>query len=393
MTLGALGGIMNEGLPNPGSKEDMLLAARLVVEGVLPESTVRAVLAKQKELSERGHPLSAAEICLRKSFVTLTELRWLQNCDRPPANLLPGLTLEPLLGQGGMSRVYPATDQEAGVRVAVKVLHPRLRRDSVSLEDFRREARLLCGLEHENIVRGYRLQSHDGVEFLVMELVNGRSIQEHLDKAGRFDEDAALYIILQTARALTKLHEIGMVHRDVKPGNILIDMQNTVKLCDLGLAVGSGGSASEVTAGTADYIAPEQAQGADGIDVRSDIYALGVTLYQLVVGKLPFSGQTNQETMAQRLLDELRSPDLKGLQISPHVHYFVQKMMALDREVRYQSPVELISDIEEQIRGKKTLTAQPGRVQTRDVDLKKPFTPAGPKPSGNEWPTIKRRPR
>jgi serine/threonine protein kinase len=109
--------------------------------------------------------------------------------------------------------------------------------------------------------------------------------------------------------------------------------------------------------------------------VRTDIYSLGVTLYQLVVGKLPFTGSTSRETLAKRLLDELRSPELKGMNISPHVHYFIQKMMALEREVRYQSPQELIQDIEEQIRGKKTLAAQPGKVMARNVELEKPFSP------------------
>ena len=97
------------------------------------------------------------------------------------------------------------------------------------------------------------------------------------------------------------------------------------------------------------------------------------TLYQLLVGKLPFEGETNHETMAKRLLDELRSPELKGLGISPHLHYFVQKMMALEREVRYQSPAELIEDIEEQIRGNKSLTAQPGKSTAGNVDLAMPF--------------------
>lgn len=350
----------------------MQLAARLVVDGVLPESTVRAVLAKQKELRERGRPLSIGDICHRKKWITASEVRWLANPDKPPSDLLPELVVESMLGQGGMSKVYGARDPR-GRDVAVKVLLPALRRKESSLAEFRAEGELLCSLGHENIVKGHAVEEHDGLVYLVMERVHGRSIQEHLDVAGRFEEDAALYIILQTARALTHLHERGIVHRDIKPGNILIDGENVVKLCDLGLAMKAGGDGGETTAGTAHYIAPEQARAEGGLDVRSDIYALGVTLYQLVVGKLPFEGETNHETMAKRLLDELRSPELKGLAISPHLHYFVQKMMALEREVRYQSPAELIEDIEEQIRGKKSLTAQPGKSTAGDVDLKKPF--------------------
>ena len=351
----------------------MQLAARLVIDGILPESTIRAVLAKSKELVERGRPLSVGEICCKKKWTTPTEIFWLAHLDEPPADLLPGLRLQDgMLGQGGMSKVYGGVDA-MGRDVAVKVLLAALRRDDKPLTEFRAEGELLVSLDHENIVKGYSISEHDGLVYLVMERVLGRSVLEVLDDHGRFGEDAALYIILQTARALTHLHERGFVHRDIKPANVLIDDKNVVKLCDLGLAIQAGEGESETTAGTAHYIAPEQARAEGGLDVRSDIYALGVTLYQLVVGKLPFEGETNHETMAKRLLDELRSPELKGLGISPHLHYFVQKMMALEKEVRYQSPEELIQDIEEQILGKKSLAAQPGKSRVENVDLKMPF--------------------
>src|SRR5262249_44000564 len=121
------------GLPAPGSKEDMMLAARLVVENVIPEATMRAVLAKQNELKERGHALSTAEICRRKGWITESEARLLANPERPPRDLLPGLDVGQFLGQGGMSRVFQATDISSGASVAVKILHPNLRRDAQML--------------------------------------------------------------------------------------------------------------------------------------------------------------------------------------------------------------------------------------------------------------------
>lgn len=368
-------------MSQPGSQSDTRLAARLVVEGLLDQATGKAVVVKAQELRDRGRPLSVAEICIRKGWISGSEARWLEDMDAPPQDLLPGLELHRQIGRGGMSRVYGGRDVASGQPVAVKVLLPALRRREKPLREFRVEGELLVSLEHENIVTGYYVHEHDGLVYVVMELVHGRSVQEFLDNDGPFQEDAALYIILQTARALTCLHERGLVHRDVKPGNILIDRENTVKLCDLGLAVGRG-TESEVdgagsTAGTAHYIAPEQALGEADLDVRSDIYALGVTLFQLTVGKLPFEGETSRETMAHRLLDELHSPELRH--ISPHLSYFIRKMMARDREVRYQSPHELIQDIEEQIRGRKTLTAQPGKGST---ELTKPF---------KEVPSVTRR--
>ena len=396
---------MDISFPTPGTPEDVQFAARMVVDGVLPENTMRAVLAKQKELGARGRQLSVAEICHRKGWVTGAEVAWFTSPESPPAGLLPGLVLDGMLGQGGMSKVYGARDQK-GRDVAVKVLLPALARGEENVREFRAEGDLLCSLEHENIVRGYAVSEHDGLVYMVMERVSGRSIQEVLDESGRFEEDAALYIVLQTARALVHLHERGLVHRDIKPGNILIDPDNVVKLCDLGLAIKAGGQEGETTAGTAQYIAPEQARAEGGLDVRSDIYALGVTLYQLVVGKLPFEGETSHETMAERLMDELRSPELKAMGISPHLHYFIQKMMALEKEVRYQSPAELIEDVSEQIRGKKTLSAQRGKSTAGDVDLKMPFEEdrsrvvvkkpkargGSGKSSGGNWTPPRRRP-
>jgi serine/threonine-protein kinase len=145
-------------------------------------------------------------------------------------------------------------------------------------------------------------------------------------------------------------------------------------------------SANDTTVGTVAYISPEQARGESDLDVRSDIYSLGATLYQLVVGELPFAGHDNHEVLAAQILASLSSEVLKSRRISPHMHYFIEKMMAKEREVRYQSPTELIADIEQQIHGKKTLDFDPDGGAT---DLKKPF---GDDPAKGR-PVFKRRPR
>src|SRR5262249_47004838 len=137
--------------------------------------------------------------------------------------------------------------------------------------------------------------------------------------------------------------------------------ENTVKLCDLGFASTAGGSdgESDTTVGTVAYISPEQARGRTDIDIRSDIYSLGVTLYHMVIGELPFQGSDDSEVLAKQILESLSSEELKGRGISDHLHYFIQKMMAKKREIRYADPAALISDISEHIRGKKTLTYNP----------------------------------
>jgi serine/threonine-protein kinase len=330
--------------------------ARLVLEGILPEATAKAVLAKSRELAERGRPLSAAEICRRKGFLTPTELRWLEDMDAPPADLLPGYTLLGTLGRGGQSRVYRVTELASGRSLAMKVLLPGLRRQELARERFLAEGRLLISLDHENIVRGEELAEHDGLVYLLMESVEGETALERMEREGAFSEDDALRILLATARALSYLHERGAVHRDVKPDNILLGHDGSVKLGDLGLAATESQGDGETTAGTVEYLSPEQAQGAGGLDVRSDVYSLGISLFHLVVGSLPFEADTDQETMLRRILEELRSPELKGMNVSPHMNYFIKKMTARDPEVRYQSAPQLIADIEEQLGGREALT-------------------------------------
>jgi serine/threonine-protein kinase len=337
-------------MPQPGSPDDVRCAARLVVEGLVPQETMMAVLAKQKELIERGRPLSVLEICVRKSWITVTEARWCEAGDAPPKDLLPGLELGPRLGVGGMSHVYRAKDASSQAPVAVKILLPRLARDAVARSRFEAESELLCRLQHESLVRGFYHYSVDGVHYLVMELVDGCTALEQLDRKGPFSEEAALEIILQAARALEYLHQQGLVHRDVKPGNLLITRTNQVKLCDLGFAVAAGHIDSN--SGTVQYLAPEQAVGERVLDTRADIYALGVTLFQLTMGKLPFEGATDEEQLSKRVFEELRAKELKGIGVSQHLHYFIQKMMARERDVRYQTPAALIADIEESLEGR-----------------------------------------
>lgn len=375
----------------PKDSADVEFAARLILKNMLPRPLVEEILKAQEQLIARGKPLTVAQICVRKKWLTRSEARYLiHSGDSAPADLVEGHTITGLLGVGGMSRVFAATDS-SGREVALKVLDPALARDPGQKERFLREGALLQSFQHENIVSVHDVFESDGLHVIAMELVRGKSILELLDERGPFAEDAALYVILQIARALTHMYEHGVVHRDVKPGNVLIRNDNSVKLCDLGLAtplkVASDGEADDTTVGTVEYISPEQAMGLNNVDVRSDIYALGVTLYHMVVGDIPFKGEDDQETMAKRFVESLSSPKLSH--VSPHMHYFIQKMMATDREIRYQSPGELIADIEDQIRGSKSLT---GESESGDLDLERPFK-TGSRGFVAPRPTRRRSPR
>jgi len=231
------------------------------------------------------------------------------------------------------------------------------------------EADMLKRLEHPNVVKGYRVGRLQGRYLFFMEDVDGPTLLDKIRQGGAFDEDGALFAILQVARALEYLREQGIVHRDIKPGNILVGPGNTVKVIDLGFAAASAqaGGASSTTQGTAAYLSPEQAMGRDDLDVRSDIYSLGATLYQIVLGELPFSGD-DQELVQKAVLEGLSAEATKGGRISAHMHYFIEKMMAKDRDIRYQDPQELMADIEEQISGKKTLEGEPDAADAGATD-------------------------
>lgn len=344
-------------MPSP---EDVRFAAQLVHHGVLPKEELMACLKVLEEGEKAGSAKSLDALLVERGLLEPDRLAELRRHGGQEMPRIPGYDIEGLIGVGGTSRVYRARHRREGHAVALKVLFDELQQNAPIARAFVQEAKLLIQLRHENIVEGYKVQKGNGHVFLEMELVPGQSLVDRLRSGESFDEDTALFVVLQAARALDYLMSRGIVHRDVKPGNILLTDDRRVKLIDLGFAKvadGAGGSSdsAETTVGTAQYISPEQARGRADVDVRSDIYSLGATLYQLVVGKLPFEGDSNQEVLAKQILQSLSSPELKRRNISPHMHYFIEKMMAKERDIRYQDPKELIEDIESQIQGRKSL--------------------------------------
>jgi serine/threonine protein kinase len=257
------------------------------------------------------------------------------------------------LGSGGMGQVFLCEHKLMRRKVAVKVLPTAKAEDPSSLERFYREARAVAALDHPNIVRAYDIDQDDNLHFLVMEYVDGASLQEIIKKFGHMDVTRACHYMYWSAIGLEHAHQAGLIHRDIKPGNILIDRQGIVKILDMGLARFFNDDEDLLTKkydenvlGTADYLAPEQALDSHGVDGRADIYSLGATFYFLLTGTQPFV----EGTVAQKLIwHQTRNPrSIRELrpEVPEGVVAVVEKMMAKDRAQRYQTPRELAEALE-----------------------------------------------
>ncbi|MCA8972495.1 MAG: serine/threonine protein kinase, partial [Planctomycetes bacterium] len=254
------------------------------------------------------------------------------------------------IGDGGTAIVFEGIDRKSGEHVALKILREEFARDRARLERFVAEAKMLCELEHEGLVRGFRVAKDQGTVFLAMELLPSETLEDRLVAGERFGESEALRAIRDVASSLVYLRGKGIVHRDLKPGNMIRTEDGSVKLIDLGFAARIGSvEESSTTVGTVAYIAPEQARGEGDLDARADIYSLGATLYHLVVGEPPFAGEDNQEVLEKQVFAELSSERIKALGLSPTMHYLIEKMMAKDKAIRFQDASEIVCDLEEKI--------------------------------------------
>ncbi|MFO1077869.1 MAG: serine/threonine-protein kinase [Planctomycetota bacterium] len=334
------------------------LLAMLVHRGLVTPAAARDAVASGR-IAARLVELGA---CTREQWD-----HW-QRTEGGTRPVLSRYDLGELLGEGGVGRVFAATDKTDGRAVALKVLRDELAGDRAQADRFVKEARLLMELDHPHLVKGMRVAREGGAIFFAMEVVPGRCLQDILAEQQRLDEESALQIVVEVAAALEAMHARGLVHRDVKPGNVLWSEERGAVLIDLGFAVERGADApGATTAGTVHYIAPEQARG-NQIDERADIYALGATLYHLVTGSLPFEGRTSEEVLAKQVLESLSGEPIRALQLSPQLHYFLEKMMAKEPELRFQDTAHLRTEIEAflaQRRQQRELEEQAGRDRPR----------------------------
>ena len=256
--------------------------------------------------------------------------------------------IDTVLGQGGMARVFKGDDRVLNRTVAVKVLSPQFAGDEQFVARFRREAQAAAALNHPNIVSVYDTGSQGEVHYIVMEYVEGRTLRDIIRAEGPLLPERAMEIAEAVANALADAHEAGLVHRDIKPGNIMVTREGEVKVMDFGIARTTTGDTLTQTAsilGTASYLSPEQAQG-ESVDARSDIYSVGCVLYEMLTAAAPFTGDSPVAIAYKHVRENPVPPSRSNPDVSSALEAVVMKCMAKNPANRYQSAEELRADLQ-----------------------------------------------
>lgn len=268
-----------------------------------------------------------------------------------PGDLLDHYRIENLVARSGMASIFRATDERDGRTVAIKIPHPEMEADAQLFDRFKREEEIGKKLDHPGVMKVFDDEKHRRV-YMAMEWVDGNLLRKEIANKGKFPIDRAVRIAARIGEALDYIHSRGVTHRDMKPENVMVDSEDRIKLIDFGIA-GNEGSRRLTFAnlsnvmGTPDYISPEQVKGKRG-DGRSDIYAVGVMLYEMLTGKLPFTGNNPFLTMNDRLLNNPVPPREINPAISPQLQEIIYRALERDPKNRYARAREFAQDLEHQ---------------------------------------------
>ncbi|HWE35851.1 MAG TPA: serine/threonine-protein kinase [Isosphaeraceae bacterium] len=348
-------------------------------ESSLEKTVIRRGMATQQEVdackahrdkiaANKAEPVGLLEVMVAAKVLTQSQsARLLRELATEAQRKLeiPGYQIIDRLGKGSMGVVYKARQTSVDRVVAVKVLLDTLALNREFIKRFDREAKIAAKLSHNNIVNAIDAGEADGHHFFVMEYVEGVNIKDELDKGKIYEEREALRIVLAVAEALKHASSRGLVHRDIKPENVIVTSEGVVKLADLGLARPTAdeqwaNAEAGMAIGTPYYISPEQVRGQVDVDIRSDIYSLGATLYHMTTGRVPYDGETPNEVMKKHVdkASVLTPPDHLNTRLSSGLGEVVETMMAKNRDNRYLNPDDLIMDLKCLLQGEAPIIAE-----------------------------------
>jgi serine/threonine protein kinase len=344
---------------------DTIFGRNAVDQGLCSKEELKYAVAKLKGRA-KDNPVLLKDMLVALGFITKSQAKRLiihikQN--KSAVQQIPGYKILGKIGAGAMAFVYKAQQISLKRTVAIKLLPQRFSENPEYVRRFYKEGQAAGKLHHNNIVQAIDVGESGGYHYFVMEFVEGKTISDDLVAGQVYSEQDALDIIIQVAQALEHAHSVELVHRDVKPKNIMITSEGIAKLADMGLArettdIEAAESEKGKAYGTPYYIAPEQIRGAIDIDGRADIYGLGATFYHMVTGRVPFMADDSAGIMKKHLRERLIPPDHINTSLSAGLSEVIEIMMAKDRDDRYKNAKELLIDLEALRRGDQPLQAR-----------------------------------
>ena len=310
----------------------------------------RELVKKSRKI---GLESTAEEVLVKQGFLREEELQELSELVNlaEKGDFFGGYRLHKLIGKGGMGKVYEAVHEFTGRKVALKVLNTSFTRDGTNVTRFFQEIRALAKLVSPHIVTLFDAGKAGRRYYFAMELVNGPSLDKYVTAKKLLTEREALYITGRVARALSLSHANNVIHRDVKPENILINESGAPKVTDFGVVMHQDADHLTLTqegfmVGSVHFSSPEQVEGTRDIDGRSDIYSLGATLYYMLTGRTVYSGKSSEEILTKHLLGNWVSPRVYNPGVSPRTVRLVKRMMSRSRERRYQTMDEVAAEVD-----------------------------------------------
>jgi len=334
------------------SSQDTEIGKVVIDMGLATRTELDFCREQQKQASDPNQR-SLTDLLVEHNFITGNQAKRVRQQleDRNKSSQIPGYQLLGKLGKGAMATVYKARQLSLDRIVAIKVLPPKMNDNAEFVDRFYKEGKAAARLSHNNIVQAIDVNSSpDGFHYFVMEYLEGKTLYDLMQENHSFSEAEALDIAIQQADALVHAHSRGLIHRDIKPKNIILTPQGVAKLTDLGLAravddkVAAESEAGKAY-GTPYYISPEQIRGEVDIDFRADIYSLGATLYHLVTGRPPFEGDTPSAVMHKHLRGQLVPADHVNTALSAGLGEIIEVSMAKNRDDRYGSTADLLEDL------------------------------------------------